>query len=120
MAGLVTCSRPATTMPSPGFCAGSMTRPESAEVLVKLPGSRPFDGFRSPAGSTSILICTGWFRDFGLRRSRMKLQENAISALTHQLEKDGIVLLSDLLSSEQLRNMQRAFASRLERLRWND
>jgi len=50
----------------------------------------------------------------------MKLQENAISALTHQLEKDGIVLLSDLLSSEQLRNMQRAFASRLERLRWND
>lgn len=37
-----------------------------------------------------------------------------------QLERDGIVLLPMLLSSDQLQSMQKAFASRLQFLRWNN
>jgi len=37
-----------------------------------------------------------------------------------QLEADGIVILPDFLDPERLRSMQRGFAHRLERLRWND
>ncbi len=37
-----------------------------------------------------------------------------------QLEQDGIALLPDLLTAGQLAGMQRAFALRLRRLRWND
>jgi hypothetical protein len=40
--------------------------------------------------------------------------------LVAELEQDGIVLLPELLSKEQLAGMQRAFALRLRRLRWND
>lgn len=36
------------------------------------------------------------------------------------LETDGIVLLPDFVPAAQLANMQRAFASRLKHLRWND
>jgi hypothetical protein len=42
------------------------------------------------------------------------------SPLTKQLELDGIALLPDLLSNDQLESMQRSFAGRLRRLRWND
>jgi hypothetical protein len=36
------------------------------------------------------------------------------------LERDGIVVLQNLLSDYVLRDMQRAFAARLSRVRWND
>jgi hypothetical protein len=42
------------------------------------------------------------------------------ASLAQQLEKHGIALIPDLLTKEQLQGMQRAFASRLRRLRWND
>ncbi len=40
--------------------------------------------------------------------------------LVAQLERDGIVLLADLVTGAQLAGMQTAFARRLRRLRWND
>jgi len=40
--------------------------------------------------------------------------------LCAQLERDGIVLLPQLLSDEQLAAMQRAFEAKLYRLRWNN
>jgi hypothetical protein len=40
--------------------------------------------------------------------------------LATELEERGIVLLPDLLTTEQLRGMQSAFESRLRRMRWND
>jgi hypothetical protein len=42
------------------------------------------------------------------------------AALTSQLETDGIVVLPTLLSHEQLHDMQRAFATRLAGMRWNN
>ena len=39
--------------------------------------------------------------------------------LTTELEQNGVVVLPDLLSPEQLRGMQHAFAAKLKRLRWN-
>ncbi len=36
------------------------------------------------------------------------------------LERDGIVILHNLLSDQLVRDMQRAFAARLHRMRWND
>jgi hypothetical protein len=43
-----------------------------------------------------------------------------MSSLAEQLERDGIVLIPDLLDGAQLTGMQKAFAARLARLRWND
>lgn len=40
--------------------------------------------------------------------------------LYRELERNGVVLLPNLLSPEQLRGMQLAFVSRLRRLRWNN
>ncbi|MEK6334139.1 MAG: phytanoyl-CoA dioxygenase family protein [Acidobacteriota bacterium] len=40
--------------------------------------------------------------------------------LVSTLETDGIVMLPNILSAEQLRGMQQAFASRLQQLRWNN
>ena len=40
--------------------------------------------------------------------------------LASELEKNGIVLLPNLLTPAQLQGMQQAFESRLKRLRWND
>ena len=41
-------------------------------------------------------------------------------ALVSELETNGIVVLPGLINLEQLHSMQRAFASRLRRLRWNN
>src|SRR5437763_1201245 len=41
-------------------------------------------------------------------------------SLARQLEKEGFALVPDLVSPDQLRGMQRGFASRLSRLRWKD
>ena len=40
--------------------------------------------------------------------------------LTNELEQNGIVLLPNLITSEQLNTMQRTFEARLGRMRWND
>lgn len=40
--------------------------------------------------------------------------------LTSELEANGIVVLPSLLGSEQLRDMQKAFAVKLRRMRWNN
>lgn len=45
---------------------------------------------------------------------------NGRSSVASQLEADGIVILPDFLPPERLQGMQRAFAQRLSRLRWND
>ena len=42
------------------------------------------------------------------------------SRLAKELEHHGVVVLPDLVTPEQLRDMQRAFAVRLGRQRWND
>src|ERR1043166_1691003 len=43
-----------------------------------------------------------------------------IGQLLSQLETEGLVRLPNLLSEQQLRDMQRAFDVRLKRLRWNN
>ena len=43
-----------------------------------------------------------------------------LDGLVSRLEEDGIVVLPDLISRPTLRAMQEAFASRLQRLRWNN
>jgi hypothetical protein len=42
------------------------------------------------------------------------------SDLLAELDRDGIVQLTNLLTEEQLRGMQEAFAARLKRMRWNN
>ena len=54
-------------------------------------------------------------------RDRASMQRaSEVDVLTAQLDTDGIVVLPNLLSADQIHNMQRAFASRLRRLRWNN
>jgi len=43
-----------------------------------------------------------------------------VDALAAELEANGIVILPNLLDSEQLRAMQQAFGARLRRVRWNN
>src|ERR1044072_6354741 len=45
---------------------------------------------------------------------------NQVDQLAAELDQNGIVVLRNLLSPEQLGGMQRAFALRLQRLRWNN
>jgi hypothetical protein len=40
--------------------------------------------------------------------------------LTQELQREGVVIVRDLVPPERLQAMQRVFASRLEHLRWND
>ena len=44
----------------------------------------------------------------------------AAEAFTTELETDGIVVLENLLSAEQLKGMQQVFEARLSSLRWNN
>lgn len=50
----------------------------------------------------------------------MAAQVAVSASLAAQLEKDGIVILANFVAPDQLRDLQRAFALRLKRLRWND
>ena len=45
---------------------------------------------------------------------------DVIEGLLKDLDQNGIVLLPRLIPDEQLTSMQRAFESRLQRLRWNN
>lgn len=48
------------------------------------------------------------------------VDEAEIARLTSELEKNGVVVLPNLISQTTLRAMQEAFAARLMRLRWNN
>ena len=53
-------------------------------------------------------------------RARTLFRPSEVEALSAELDANGIVLLPNLLSSEQLRGMQQAFEARLRRVRWNN
>lgn len=53
-------------------------------------------------------------------RSRTLFRPSDVDALSAELETNGIVVLPNLLSPEQLRGMQQAFEARLRRVRWNN
>ncbi len=55
-----------------------------------------------------------------LARARVLFRPSEVEALAVELETNGIVVLPNLLSSEQLRGMQQAFEARLRRVRWNN
>jgi hypothetical protein len=52
--------------------------------------------------------------------ARTLFRPSEVDALTAELETNGIVVLPNLLSAEQLRGMQQAFEARLRRVRWNN
>jgi len=45
--------------------------------------------------------------------------ESTTATVLEQLERDGVAVLSGFIQGEQLAGIQRAFASRLQRMRWN-
>ena len=53
-------------------------------------------------------------------RARGLFRPSEVDALAAELEVNGIVVLPNLLSSEQLLGMQQAFEARLRRMRWNN
>ncbi len=53
-------------------------------------------------------------------RARGLFRPSEVQAFSAELETNGIVVLPNLLSSEQLRGMQQAFEARLRRVRWNN
>src|SRR6266404_275380 len=54
-------------------------------------------------------------------REQTRLQRSAeVDRLVADLRRDGIIVLPDILSAEQLRGMQQAFAARLRNMRWNN
>ncbi len=53
-------------------------------------------------------------------RTRGLFQPSEVDALSSELETNGIVVLPNLLNSEQLGGMQKAFEARLRRMRWNN
>ncbi len=56
-----------------------------------------------------------------LAQSRMReVNTETVDRLFTELDTNGIVLLPELLSIEQLRQMQKTFATKLRRLRWNN
>lgn len=63
--------------------------------------------------------------DFPARTESAPVGETAVDPSTvdrlfAELDTNGIVVLPDLLSPEQLRGMQKAFETKLRRLRWNN
>ena len=53
-------------------------------------------------------------------RETPTFRPSEVEALASELETNGIVVLPNLLSSEQLCGMQKAFEARLRRMRWNN
>jgi hypothetical protein len=53
-------------------------------------------------------------------RTRGLFRPLEVAALSSELETNGIVVLPNLLNSEQLGGMQQAFEARLRRMRWNN
>ncbi|MCU1266085.1 MAG: uncharacterized protein JWM21_2403 [Acidobacteria bacterium] len=52
--------------------------------------------------------------------TRPAAEQSTAARLCAELETEGIVVLPSLLTDEQLRGMQQAFATKLRRLRWNN
>src|ERR1044072_1562820 len=52
--------------------------------------------------------------------TRGLFRPSEVEALSAELETNGIVVLPSLLNSEQLAGMQKAFETRLRRIRWNN
>jgi hypothetical protein len=52
--------------------------------------------------------------------TRGLFRPSEVDALSSELETNGIVVLPNLLNSEQLGGMQKAFETRLRRMRWNN
>src|SRR5882672_6334614 len=52
--------------------------------------------------------------------SKPAVDQSTVNQLFAELDANGIVELPNLLSTEQLHGMQRAFATKLRRLRWNN
>ncbi|HVS83782.1 MAG TPA: phytanoyl-CoA dioxygenase family protein [Pyrinomonadaceae bacterium] len=53
-------------------------------------------------------------------RTRGLFRPSEVDVLSSELETNGIVVLPNLLNSEQLGGMQKAFDARLRRMRWNN
>jgi hypothetical protein len=53
-------------------------------------------------------------------RTRGLFRPSEVNALASELDTNGIVVLPNLLNSEQLGGMQKAFEARLRRMRWNN
>ncbi|MGH9881616.1 MAG: phytanoyl-CoA dioxygenase family protein, partial [Pyrinomonadaceae bacterium] len=53
-------------------------------------------------------------------REVQKRETPGVDEALATLERDGIVVLHNLLSDERVRDMQQGFAARLHRVRWND
>ena len=49
-----------------------------------------------------------------------EMEQATVDRLFTQLDRDGVVVLPDLLTRDQLINMQRVFELRLQRMRWNN
>lgn len=54
------------------------------------------------------------------RGSASAWRATEVDAFASELDTNGIVILPNLVSAEQLRDLQRAFESRLRRMRWNN
>src|SRR5215510_6226731 len=52
--------------------------------------------------------------------SQSHYSTSEVSRLLAELNTEGIIVLPNLLSREQLSGMQQAFATRLHRMRWNN
>src|SRR5256885_15299411 len=62
------------------------------------------------------------FKETDIQPDRSHTQHGrlaSVDTLAVELERNGVVMLPSLLTPEQLRGMQSAFAARLKRLRWN-
>jgi len=57
---------------------------------------------------------------FPVSKQSEELHDQDADRLFEQLDKDGVVVLSNLLSDEQLSSMQRAFEVKLRGMRWNN
>jgi hypothetical protein len=56
----------------------------------------------------------------GLKDMVIESAASTATKVLEQLDRDGLAVLPDFIQGERLANMQRAFESRLTRLRWND
>ena len=61
-----------------------------------------------------------WLDSAVPNQSTQPYQQADVDRLVTELEVNGIALLPSLLTQEQLTGMQRAFAAKLRRLRWNN
>src|ERR1051325_11495395 len=59
-------------------------------------------------------------KEIQLGRAGARNRLASVEALLAELDANGVVVLPSIVSDEQLREMQHAFAARLEHVRWNN